>query len=674
MAGKQPVNGTKSGKISVQLLLVLIPMIAAFIIVVALVLFVNARSIITEQGMNQLEKESKANANDISTTMEGIKGYYNGLADLLESSSYKDNKEIRDAMQPGMTEYPGMVNDVYLGFPDKSFIDGADWVPPEDYDPTIRAWYQLGSTTDSVVIGSPDIDMDTKEAVVNGVRRVHLQDGRDAVMSTDVFLSGISSAVAGYTPLGTGQSMLFAGPSIIGTANADYVGADASTITGDAFVQQIYKDVSSGKSGEVYTIKGNDGQDYFVSLESVGGTDWILASYVKKADVLKGLNTLSMITVILVIIMLVVSTLIILYLVSRMITKPVNNLTNTITKIAEGDFTVDIKRGGNNEIGVMNNKMSDYVERMRRTLGEMKEVTRNLSEEADSSMSAADSMSKQADEQSQSMNQIHDAMEGVAQSVTELASNATDLAQAVSEMTEDGNATKEIMADILEKAKKGQRDMDNVQTNMTTISDSMTEMSDVVSAVDEAAQKINVIVEMINSISSQTNLLSLNASIEAARAGEAGRGFAVVATEIGSLANDSANATTEISAIIKDITEQIKMLSERSQSSMQDINHSSEAVSETGETFAKIFAALDEAGNTVNQMVSKMDKVNDISATVAAIAEEQSASTEEVTANVETAASSAQSVADESRSVDRSASTVADSSTKIGGFVDSFTI
>ena len=671
---QQGTSKQGGGRISVQLLRVLIPMIAAFIILVAVIIFVNSRSIITDQAKNLLEQESKANANDIASTMADIKGYYDGLSDLLESTPLAGNDDIKAAIQPGMKKYPGMVNDVYVAFPDKTFIDGGEWVPDADYDPTTRGWYQEGSKTDTLILGSPGIDMDTKQAVVNGIRTVSLTDGRTGVISTDIFLTGISEAVSGYSPLSTGKSMLFAGSAIIGTSNQDYLGKDVSELGSDGFIQSIYNDVKAGKSGQVDMIKGNDGKEYFVSFEQVGGTDWTLVSYVKKADVLKELNVLSVITVVMVIIMLVVSTVIILLLISSMITRPVNNLTGTITRISEGDFTVDIRKGGNNEIGAMNNRMFDYVERMRNTLGEMKAVAQNLSHEADESMTTAESMSRQAGEQSTSMEQIRTAMEGVATSVTELATNATELAQAVSEMTDQGGATQQIMNDLIEKARKGQQDMNNVQSNMDAISGSMDEMSKVVLAVDEAAQKINSIVEMINSISSQTNLLSLNASIEAARAGEAGRGFAVVASEIGTLANDSAAATTEIGNIIKDITEQIKTLSRCSESSMGDITTSSQAVSETGETFAEIFEALDEAGNTVNDMVNKMERVNDIAASVAAIAEEQSASTEEVTATVETAAMTAQSVADESRTVDNTASTVAESSSRIGGFVDSFTL
>ena len=670
------MNSNATGKdkrISTQLLVILVPMIAAFIIIVAAVLFITSQGIIIREAENGLKNESKANANDISATMDKIRGYLNGVGDSLENSEYSDDKVILNDLTVAMEEYGDMVSDVYLALNDGAFIDASLWVPDEDYDPTTRAWYQNGSKSDSIVLGAPSIDLGTMKMVVCGSRSISLLDGRSGVMSADIQLDSISSAVKGYTPSGTGESMLLSGSVIVASTNDSYVGTDVSEHTDDAFLQAIYSS-SQGNTDKVLTLKGSGGKQYLVSLDKVNDTDWTLASYVKRDDVLRDLNALSIVTIILVIAMLIGSTLIIMFLVKKMITAPITALTETIMRIADGDFTVNITKGGNNEIGTMNNRMHDYVERMRGTLGEMKQVTQNLSVEADSSRSAAESMSSQADSQSQSMDQIHVAMEGVAHSVTELATNATELAQSVSEMSEQGATTREIMGDLLEKAKKGQQDMANVQNNMTTISGSMAEMNEVVQSVEEAANKINSIIGMINSISSQTNLLSLNASIEAARAGEAGKGFAVVATEIGSLANDSAQATTDISKIIVDITTQIKTLSARAETSVKDIAVSSEAVSVTGETFAQIFESLDTAGTTVNDMVSKMDKVNEIATSVAAIAEEQSASTEEVTATVESAASSAQNVADESRNVDASAVTVAESSARIGEFVDTWTI
>ena len=658
----------KTKKISVQLLMILVPMIAVFIIGLASILFIFSRNVIINESMDGLEKESKANANDISSTMKGIMGYYDGLGDLLETSQIKDDAAVKAVIQPGMSEFD-MVHDVYVAFNDKTFVDGGEWVPDADYDARTRPWYQTGEKSEKITLGAPDIDMDTKQPVVNGVRKVKLQNGKEGVLSTDIFLEKISESVAGYTPLGSGKSMLVSGEKIMAAPEADYVGTEFAAHNDDAFLQDVHKEIPSVKSGDVLEIGGN-----YVSFEEITGTDWLLISFVDKNDVLKDLNTLTVVSIILVIIMLAVSTVIIILLINKKITNPVKDLTNTINHISDGDFTVDIERGGNNEIGEMNNHMFTYVQRMRETLGEMQQVTNDLSNVADTSRSAANSMSRQADEQSNSMEQIADAMELVARSVQELAENATELAKAVGEMTSEGEATKNIMNDLLEKAQKGQKDMETVQSSMATISSSMTEMNTVVSAVDEAAQKINSIVEMINSISSQTNLLSLNASIEAARAGEAGKGFAVVASEIGNLANDSANATTEISNIIGDIAQQIKVLSEHSESSMSDIENSSEAVRSTGETFADIFGSLDSAGNTVNQMVDQMTMVSEIATSVAAIAQEQSSSTEEVTATVENAALSAQNVASDSRNVDDSAQSVADSSDRLGEFVNSFKI
>jgi methyl-accepting chemotaxis protein len=65
-----------------------------------------------------------------------------------------------------------------------------------------------------------------------------------------------------------------------------------------------------------------------------------------------------------------------------------------------------------------------------------------------------------------------------------------------------------------------------------------------------AANRIGEVIGLIQSIAGQTNLLALNATIEAARAGEAGKGFAVVASEVKMLAGQTAKATEEIAAQI----------------------------------------------------------------------------------------------------------------------------
>ena len=77
MAGSSSNGGT--GKISVQLLRVLIPMIAFFIILVAAIIVINSKTIITEQATNGLEEESQAIMGKLAGGLGGLGGLGGGF-------------------------------------------------------------------------------------------------------------------------------------------------------------------------------------------------------------------------------------------------------------------------------------------------------------------------------------------------------------------------------------------------------------------------------------------------------------------------------------------------------------------------------------------------------------------------------------------------------------------
>ncbi|SHI18610.1 methyl-accepting chemotaxis protein [Butyrivibrio fibrisolvens DSM 3071] len=674
MAKKTSSTSKKGKHISAQLLLVIVPIMTLAIAIVTTFIAISAKSVIQDLATKALAEEARANAAETSGEVQKITSYFEGLAQTIESTDFKNDQEIVDIYGFSMSQFSETELGFYIGLSNKDYIDASGWVPEDDYDPTQRPWYIEGLNYSTMTVNEPSIDANSKEMVASISRKITLKDGRSGVIAADIVLNNISKTTSAFKPLGTGATMMFSGTTMVASPAEDQIGKDVSDYPDDGFIQQVASITSSGGTDEIITIHGTDGYDYYVAFDQVEGTNWYLVSFVKVSEVLASLNRFIMISIIMAAVMILIMAIIMLNIITRMITKPVSSLTNNITRIADGDFTVDIQKGGDNvnEIGLMNNNMFDYVNQMRDTLAELKGVTGKLATEANNSKNASSDLNAQADEQNKAMQQIQEAMNDMANAVTELAEQATTLAQEVSNLTDKSNQTKETMSSLVTKARDGQRDMEIVQKGMSNISSSMEEMNEVVVVVGESANKINSIIEMINSIASETNLLSLNASIEAARAGEAGKGFAVVASEIGQLANNSADSTTQIAEIIKDITAQIHDLSEKSQANMEEISANLEAVNTAGETFEEIFRSLDETSDIVSEMIAKVGNVDEIATSMAAISEEQSASTEEVSATATTLASSAEQVAENSRGVDGSAVAVSESSDRIEGLIKQF--
>ena len=401
---------------------------------------------------------------------------------------------------------------------------------------------------------------------------------------------------------------------------------------------------------------GNTG--YYVIAQPFAEIPWVLISCLPQSYVTKELISLNINLVIIALFMLILTAVLVSIVVKRMMA-PIKRLTGTLTDIADGDFTMDIRISGNDEITVMSRALKEFVTIMREVILDIREVSNQLNDHSASTKKVSDTLSGTSQTQAESMGEMQVTLDQVAAAISDLAQHATTLARVVDTTNQEGSAANDKMRQAVNIASKGRNDMVQVSENMDTIVNSMRNLSTVVSEVGTSTQKINSIVQLIQEISEQTNLLSLNAAIEAARAGEAGRGFSVVAEEINKLADISASSAAQIANIIESVNNQVSNMVTRAEESVTYIEDNSAMVTASCELFERIYQDLSSSSKELSNIVDQIHNVDDVASNIAALSQEQSASTEEILASTHVLAEDALHVSEESRAVADSADAVA---------------
>jgi len=113
-----------------------------------------------------------------------VQGYMDEVSNYLTSS---------DAHISGFNGIYGFF-DVF----ENTFIDGTDWVPPEDYKPKERPWYRAAiAAGGSIASTTPYIDAQTGEIVVTYSKRIFDKNGNSlGVVCIDLLLDKIAEYVA----------------------------------------------------------------------------------------------------------------------------------------------------------------------------------------------------------------------------------------------------------------------------------------------------------------------------------------------------------------------------------------------------------------------------------------------------------------------------------------------
>lgn len=338
---------------------------------------------------------------------------------------------------------------------------------------------------------------------------------------------------------------------------------------------------------------------------------------------------------------------IVAYIFSNTISRPILRLTDLLNKTSNLDIKED-----NAYDDLL--KYKDETGVIAYAVGNLREVLRKLIEEL---KSGAVNLNASSNELKEVVEHGKEGIDAVTHTVTDFATGATEqaedaqkaaekmgeLAKEIEETVQSAHKLKKFTETVSVSNDEGVKQLVSLNDTFKNTSLANARLNENVGTLTIKSSSIVQITNTIQQIAEQTNLLALNAAIEAARAGEAGRGFAVVADEIRKLAEETSKSTSKIDTIIQEILKEIDSTETNMASSNEAVRVSSNVLEHVQQAFEAIETAISD---TLNQLDSISTSIQNVNANkdgatesihgISAITEENAASAEEIAATMDT--------------------------------------
>jgi methyl-accepting chemotaxis protein len=266
---------------------------------------------------------------------------------------------------------------------------------------------------------------------------------------------------------------------------------------------------------------------------------------------------------------------------TRSITRPIQQAVELAGAVAEGDLTSRIEVQGKDEAAQLLRSLSRMNDSLTRIVGQVRNSSDSIATGSAQIATGNQDLSQRTEEQASNLQQTAASMEQISGTVR----NNSETAITASKMATQACAS----------AVKGGQVVGTVVATMQDIAASSKKIADIIGVID--------------GIAFQTNILALNAAVEAARAGEQGRGFAVVAGEVRTLASRSAEAAKEIKSLIGASVDKVELGARQvneAGASMDDIvsevQRVTQLISEISSATAEQATGISQVGDAVNQL------------------------------------------------------------------------
>jgi methyl-accepting chemotaxis protein len=332
-------------------------------------------------------------------------------------------------------------------------------------------------------------------------------------------------------------------------------------------------------------------------------------------------------------------------LTSRLLSRPIRNIMDLLSRIGMGEFTARAKVTSSDELGTMASSLNAMLDntlalvQTREERDAMQEAVVKLLDEV-SGVAQGDLTTKAevttditgaiADAFNMMITQLRDIIRRVQETTARVSSSANeirstaeflsqgseaqavqisemtaaveDMAASIQQVSENASVSAKVGERARTSAEQGVAAVQNTIQGMSHIRDQVQETSKRIKRLGESSQEIGEIVQLIGDIADRTSILALNASIQAAMAGDAGKGFAVVADEVERLAERATASTKQIESLIRTIQSETSEAVSAMEVTTDEVVRGSALAEEAGRALSEIGAVSGELSELIQSI------------------------------------------------------------------------
>jgi methyl-accepting chemotaxis protein len=335
---------------------------------------------------------------------------------------------------------------------------------------------------------------------------------------------------------------------------------------------------------------------------------------------------------------------IIALLITKSITKPIDEVVSALSDVADGNLNArntDLYKNRTDEIGKLFDAYINVIDWLNEISGAVETLANGDLDIDVKVRSEHDALNKSIQKMIDSLNgmfgEINNASGQVSAGSKQLAEGAQTLAQGSTKQAASVQQLSASISDIAAKTKENAElagraaDLaNNIKSSAEKGSGQMDDMMSAVRDINESSQNIGKVIKSIDDIAFQTNILALNAAVEAARAGQHGKGFAVVAEEVRNLAAKSAEAAKDTETLIADSISKAELGSRIADDTAASLKEIVEGIDESTRLVGDIARSSEEQSIGISQVNTGVDEVAQVVQQTSATAEESAATSQEM--------------------------------------------